>query len=69
MSIDPDKVYLATFETTKGDILVELYSQEAPTAANNFVVLANLGFFDGMPLLPAGPPSVPATLDPCPPNA
>ena len=56
MAIDPDKVYLATFETTKGDFTAELFSQEAPNAANNFVVLSQMGYFDGMPLFPAGPP-------------
>ncbi|MEA3337458.1 MAG: peptidylprolyl isomerase [Chloroflexota bacterium] len=48
MIIDPEGVYVATIETAKGDIVVEMYSQEAPQSVNNFVVLANLGFFDGM---------------------
>lgn len=56
MAIDPDKVYLATFETTKGDFTAELYSQEAPNAVNNFVVLSEMGYYDGMPAFPAGPP-------------
>ena len=56
MTIDPDKVYLATFETTKGNFTAELYSQEAPIAANNFVILSEMGYYDGMPIFPAGPP-------------
>lgn len=64
MVIDPDAVYLATITTAKGDIVVELYSQEAPTAVNNFVVLSELGFYDAMPLLPVGPPNAVLTGDP-----
>lgn len=56
MTIDPAKTYLATIKTPKGDIVVELYAKQAPTAVNNFVTLASLGFFDGIPLQPVGPP-------------
>ena len=56
MAIDPSKVYHATFKTTKGDFTAELYSQEAPIASNNFVVLSEMGYYDDMPLFPAGPP-------------
>jgi cyclophilin family peptidyl-prolyl cis-trans isomerase len=64
MAIDSDTVYLATITTSKGDVVVELYSQEAPVAANNFVVLAELGFYDDMPLYPVGPPNAVLTGDP-----
>jgi peptidylprolyl isomerase len=64
MAIDPDAIYLATITTAKGDIVLELYSQEAPVAVNNFVVLAELGFYDAMPLLPVGPPNAVLTGDP-----
>ena len=46
MVIDSAKEYVATISTTQGDIEVELYAQQAPIAVNNFVVLANLGFYD-----------------------
>lgn len=48
MQIDPEKIYLATFETAKGDIVAELYAREAPQSVNNFVTLANLGYYDGL---------------------
>jgi peptidylprolyl isomerase len=64
MVIDPDTVYLATITTPKGDIVLELYGQEAPIAVNNFVVLSELGFYDGMPLYPVGPPAAVLTGDP-----
>jgi hypothetical protein len=36
MQIDPDKVYMATFETEKGDIVVELFADKVPNTVNNF---------------------------------
>ena len=39
---------LATFETTKGTIVAELYAGEAPKTVENFEKLANAGFYDGV---------------------
>lgn len=39
---------LATFETTKGTIVAELFSAEAPKTVENFEKLANSGFYDGV---------------------
>ena len=39
---------LATFETTKGTIVAELYPAEAPKTVENFEKLANSGFYDGV---------------------
>ncbi len=47
MSIDPDQRYVATFETEKGDIVIELHAKEAPRTVNNFVFLAREGFYNG----------------------
>ena len=49
MVIDPLKQYIATIETEKGDIVVELFSDAAPMTANSFVFLAKDGWFDGVP--------------------
>jgi cyclophilin family peptidyl-prolyl cis-trans isomerase len=38
----------ATIGTTKGDIEVELFTDGAPKAANNFLDLAEKGFYDGV---------------------
>jgi peptidyl-prolyl cis-trans isomerase B (cyclophilin B) len=46
MTIDVNKKYTATFETTRGTIVCELYPQNAPKAVNNFVFLAKDGFYD-----------------------
>jgi len=46
MEIDTDKSYQATIVTEKGQIVVELYDDEAPMTVNNFVFLARQGFYD-----------------------
>lgn len=48
MVIDSSKSYVAQFSTTKGDINVELFASQAPVTVNNFVFLANDGFYDGI---------------------
>jgi peptidyl-prolyl cis-trans isomerase B (cyclophilin B) len=47
MAIDPSKKYAATFDTTRGSIVVDLFPKEAPATVNNFVFLAREGFYDG----------------------
>lgn len=46
MSIDPDKIYLATFETASGTFTIELFAEDAPLTVNNFVFLAEEGYYD-----------------------
>lgn len=48
MIIDPEKAYEAVIETEKGEIRVRLFAEEAPLTVNNFVYLANQGFYDGV---------------------
>ena len=50
MYLDTAKAYQATLETNKGNIVVELDPMTAPITVNNFVLLSNLGFYDGMPV-------------------
>ncbi len=47
MSIDPSKKYTVTFDTSKGQILADLFAKDAPMTVNNFVFLAKEGFYDG----------------------
>ena len=48
MKIDPDKKYVATVETSRGKIVLELFAKDAPKTVNNFVFLSNEGFYDGL---------------------
>jgi cyclophilin family peptidyl-prolyl cis-trans isomerase len=48
MTIDASKTYTATIKTDKGDVTVELNAKEAPETVNNFVYLANDGFYNGV---------------------
>ena len=50
MRIDPDKTYTGTIQTNKGTIEIELYPGDAPQTVNNFVCLAEDGFYDGTPV-------------------
>src|SRR5579872_4631326 len=47
MAIDPNKKYTATFTTSRGQIVCELFAKEAPKTVNNFVFLARDKFYDG----------------------
>ncbi len=46
--IDPFKQYQATLHTTKGDIVIELYAELTPLTVNNFVFLAQQGWYDNV---------------------
>jgi peptidyl-prolyl cis-trans isomerase B (cyclophilin B) len=46
MNIDTKKNYQAVIKTNRGDIELELYPEHAPKTVNNFVFLADQGFYD-----------------------
>jgi len=46
--IEPSKSYSATLDTNHGEIVIELDPQRSPLAVNNFVFLANDGFYNGV---------------------
>jgi cyclophilin family peptidyl-prolyl cis-trans isomerase len=48
-ALDDSKTYTGTLTTNKGDIEVEFYPEDAPVTVNNFVQLANEGYYDGTP--------------------
>lgn len=47
IQIDTSTRYIATMETSRGEIEIELYPEHAPKMVNNFVFLAREGFYDG----------------------
>ncbi len=64
--IDPARDYFATLQTERGEIVIELLPEKAPLAVNNFVFLAQSGWYDGvtfhrvldsLPIAQAGDPS------------
>src|SRR3954462_5840745 len=48
MSIDAAKKYTATLDTSRGQIVVDLFAKDAPKTVNNFVFLAKEGFYNGL---------------------
>jgi peptidyl-prolyl cis-trans isomerase B (cyclophilin B) len=47
--IDLKKQYTANIETNRGVIVLKLYASQAPRTVNNFVCLADDGYFGGVP--------------------
>jgi peptidyl-prolyl cis-trans isomerase B (cyclophilin B) len=47
MTIDTSKQYIATIETEKGNLMLQLFASDVPMTVNNFVFLAREGFYDG----------------------
>jgi cyclophilin family peptidyl-prolyl cis-trans isomerase len=45
--IDTNKGHTATIRTTRGDIVIELYTKRAPVNINSFAFLAQEGWYDG----------------------
>jgi cyclophilin family peptidyl-prolyl cis-trans isomerase len=48
MTVNQNKNYVATIKTAKGDIVIQLDVKDAPIAVNNFVYLAQQGFYNGL---------------------
>ncbi len=48
LQIDTAVTYLASMDTTRGTIELELLPEHAPKTVNNFVFLAGEGFYDGV---------------------
>ena len=48
VSIDPTAKYSAVIRTNKGDMEFELFAEQSPVTVNNFIFLANDGFYDNM---------------------
>jgi cyclophilin family peptidyl-prolyl cis-trans isomerase len=48
LTIDPSKSYMASIDTNHGEIVIDLDPGRSPLTVNNFVFLANDGFYDGV---------------------
>jgi len=49
-NLDTSKTYQATIKTSKGDIVIDLEGDKATATVSNLKLLADLGFYDGMPV-------------------
>lgn len=47
-TVDVTKQYIATIETEKGNIVIQLFPDKAPFAVNSFVFLARQGWYNGV---------------------
>ena len=45
--LDKSKSYTATFKTERGEFVIMLFANDAPLTVENFVDLAQAGFYDG----------------------
>ncbi|MES3628880.1 MAG: peptidylprolyl isomerase [Longimonas sp.] len=48
LTIDTEATYRVEIDTSKGTIVLTLYPEHAPMTVNNFVFLAEQGFYDGL---------------------
>lgn len=46
MNLDPQKNYTAVLKTDKGNIMIRLHSDKVPRTVNNFIFLAQQGFYN-----------------------
>lgn len=53
--IDQETEYLAHLHLSIGEVVIQLYSDSAPLAVNNFVFLAREGWFDGVAIYRVNP--------------
>lgn len=63
MTINVNKTYIATIETAKGNIVIQLDAKHAPLAVNNFVFLAQQHFYNGLYFWRVEVPGQPSVLD------
>jgi len=64
VKINPAKKYIATIQTTKGDIVLELFPDKAPVAVNSFIFLAQQGWYNDNPFYGVHPGEYVMTGDP-----
>jgi cyclophilin family peptidyl-prolyl cis-trans isomerase len=58
MHIDTSKSYRAIVNTNQGEFVIALNDEAAPETVNNFVVISELGYYDGFPISFVDPESM-----------
>src|SRR6185437_7861233 len=64
ITINPTSTYIATIQTAKGDIVLQLDAGNAPIAVNNFVFLAQQKWYDGTYFWRVETPGKTSVIDP-----
>lgn len=62
--IDPAKTYTAALKTNRGDVAIKLFAEKAPNTVNNFIFLAQNGWYDNIPFHQVVPGFLAQTGDP-----
>lgn len=63
-AIDPAKTYTATLKTSRGNVTVKLFADKAPNTVNNFIFLAQNGWYDNVLFHQVVPGALALTGDP-----
>ena len=48
LTVDKNRQYLATLRTEKGNVVIQLFADKAPSTVNSFIFLAQNGWYDGI---------------------
>lgn len=48
LTVQPDKEYIATLHTEKGDVVIQLFAEKAPITVNSFLFLVRNGWYDNI---------------------
>ena len=48
LTVDRNKQYIATLRTEKGNVVIQLFADKAPSTVNSFIFLAQNGWYDGI---------------------
>ena len=48
LTVQPNRQYIATLRTERGDIVIELFADKAPITVNSFIFLARNGWYNGI---------------------
>ena len=48
LTVQPNKQYIATLHTEKGDVKIQLFADKAPITVNSFIFLAQNGWYDNI---------------------
>ncbi len=63
-TLDTTKTYFASLKTSRGELEIRLFADQAPNTVNNFIFLAQNGWYDNVPFHQVVPGALAQTGDP-----